>query len=198
MIPEYPLARDELRRWRPQLRGDPETEDIMAFYRAVAPLLHRPCKVVEVGVSWGRSLIYAAAQLVERGVAGDLVYGVDPYLGPGDPATGHSSMWYAEALKSLSAHAAAAEMQLIGLLRLPSPHAALLFEDRSIDLVLIDGCHAPEAVRLDLAAWSPVVKMGGYLAGHDYTAEFPGVVRAVNDRFGKAVVQRGTVWVVQM
>lgn len=40
--------------------------------------------------------------------------------------------------------------------------------DRSLDFVYIDGNHVFEAVIEDLTAWSPKVKKGGLIAGHDY------------------------------
>jgi len=42
------------------------------------------------------------------------------------------------------------------------------FEDRSLDLVYIDGDHRYEAVKRDICAWKPKLKRGGYLCGHDF------------------------------
>jgi cephalosporin hydroxylase len=57
--------------------------------------------------------------------------------------------------------------------------------DRSLDFVYIDGNHGYEAVLDDLAAWSPKVRTGGFISGHDYRVNaakpFIEVVEAVND-----------------
>jgi hypothetical protein len=53
-----------------------------------------------------------------------------------------------------------------------SLNASGKFEDRSIDVVYIDGDHRYEAVVQDIKKWLPKVKPGGYLAGHDYTDKY--------------------------
>jgi hypothetical protein len=64
--------------------------------------------------------------------------------------------------------------------RLPSFEGAKDFEDGSLDYVYIDGDHSFDFVMLDLIAWSPKVRQGGIVAGHDYY-EFrgAGVIAAV-------------------
>lgn len=39
---------------------------------------------------------------------------------------------------------------------------------KQFDLVYIDGRHEYEHVRADIMAWAPLVKVGGWLAGHDW------------------------------
>lgn len=53
-------------------------------------------------------------------------------------------------------------------LRMTSLKAAALVPDRSLDWVYIDGNHLREPVLADLAAWSPKVRSGGIISGHDY------------------------------
>ena len=63
------------------------------------------------------------------------------------------------------------------------------------DLVFLDADHSCEAVRADIAAWWPAVAPGGVLCGHDYCPEFPGVVKAVEERFPDARVYDGSsIW----
>lgn len=40
--------------------------------------------------------------------------------------------------------------------------------DRSLDFVYIDGDHSYDGALLDLRVWTPKVKRGGVIAGHDY------------------------------
>ena len=66
----------------------------------------------------------------------------------------------------------------------PSIEASKLFEDKSLDFVLIDADHSYEAVKEDLRAWVPKIKPGGVIAGDDYTSHtHPGVRRAVDEYF---------------
>jgi hypothetical protein len=56
----------------------------------------------------------------------------------------------------------------VRLVRAFSQDAARTFHDGSLDFVYIDANHALEFVVADLAAWSPKVRPGGIIAGHDY------------------------------
>jgi hypothetical protein len=66
-------------------------------------------------------------------------------------------------------------------LRLPSLEAARQVPDESLDFVFIDAIHLYEDARADIAAWLPKLRSGGVLAGHDYTPQFRGVMRAVDE-----------------
>lgn len=50
-----------------------------------------------------------------------------------------------------------------------------------LDFVYIDGSHLFENVAVDLKAWWPLVGPAGILAGHDFDATHPGVMKAVED-----------------
>ena len=52
---------------------------------------------------------------------------------------------------------------------MPSPPAADLFANQSLDLVFIDGDHEHDAVRNDMLAWLPKVRRGGIICGHEMT-----------------------------
>lgn len=54
------------------------------------------------------------------------------------------------------------------IVRAFSVDAARDVPDGSLDFVYIDGNHVEAAVLEDLAAWSPKVRRGGIVAGHDY------------------------------
>lgn len=72
------------------------------------------------------------------------------------------------------------------LLRCSSVEAARHMEDRSLDLVYIDGDHSYEAVKSDILCWLPKVKHGGYIAGHDFVDNGVfGVQQAVREFLGE-------------
>lgn len=60
------------------------------------------------------------------------------------------------------------------------------FADESLDIVYIDGMHDYENVKRDLLSWFPKVKLGGWIAGHDYDYldGHKGVIQAVDEVFG--------------
>lgn len=68
------------------------------------------------------------------------------------------------------------------------------------DVVYIDGDHSYEAVRADIAAYAGKLAAGGFLAGHDYHAGYPGVIQAVDEwRENKPVtVYEDGSWCVRM
>jgi|TARA_B100001094_G_C17831799_1_gene623571 predicted O-methyltransferase YrrM len=72
------------------------------------------------------------------------------------------------------------------------------FEDEECDVVYIDMEHTYEAVKKDIEYWLPKVKPNGIIAGHDYYDGFPGVVRAVDEKFHKSIVSimDDITWVV--
>ena len=63
----------------------------------------------------------------------------------------------------------------------------------------IDANHDYDAVVADLRAWRPKVKPGGVLAGHNYDAQWPDVVRAVDELTGgPEQTFQDTSWAVRL
>ena len=64
-------------------------------------------------------------------------------------------------------------------------------EDGSLDFVFIDASHDEESVIKDSKAWTPKVKQGGLICGHDL--HFPGVRSAIYKFFGKQRIREAGV-----
>ena len=75
-----------------------------------------------------------------------------------------------------------------------SLEAASVLEKESLDFVFIDGDHSYRAVKDDLAAWEPLVKRGGLVAGHDF-GSIDDVVWAVCEYRGLQKLRLGHDWV---
>jgi hypothetical protein len=58
------------------------------------------------------------------------------------------------------------------LIRAYSLNAAGMFNDEELGAVYLDGNHALDAIRADIAAWWPKVKIGGIVSGHDYNVRY--------------------------
>ena len=79
-----------------------------------------------------------------------------------------------------------------------SSEAVNRFEDESCDVVFIDMEHTYEAVKNDIKMWYKKIKPGGYIAGHDYVSGWPGVVKAVDESFGKEnIIKMDDCWIYQ-
>ncbi len=74
------------------------------------------------------------------------------------------------------------------------------FQDKTLDMIYIDGLHTYAAVNRDLQDWIPKVKIGGFITGHDFhRGKFPGVVRAVRELVGNGVrLFKDTSWLKQI
>jgi hypothetical protein len=84
------------------------------------------------------------------------------------------------------------------LIEKPTHEAAGEVADGSLDFVFIDADHRYDAVRQDIADWTPKLKPSGWLVGHDYLEHFDGVFRAVNEAFGgRHFVLPKTLWAIR-
>lgn len=72
----------------------------------------------------------------------------------------------------------------VTIIKKNSIDAAKEVVDSSLDFVFIDADHSYEAVKEDIEAWTPKVKKGGIVAGHDYyifKSGNRGVIMAVDE-----------------
>ena len=167
MPPMTPAESDE---YRPYIEG--WSTDILPWYRRVAAELPDGAAVVEVGVYYGRSLLFLAEELYTQGKTRCRLYGIDP-------CEWREGQWETLKRNQLSIGPAAGMVRVV---RIPSIEAATEFADRSLDLVFIDAEHDYTNVKRDIEAWTSKVKPNGLLAGHDYNeGAHPGVVQAVRE-----------------
>jgi hypothetical protein len=67
------------------------------------------------------------------------------------------------------------------------------FADGELDFVFIDADHSYEAVQKDIADWTPKVRAGGVVFGHDIN--WPTVQKAVVEAFGnKYMKESDNIW----
>ncbi len=177
-----------------RIHGWMNYEDI--YRRAVASIPENG-QIVEVGVWQGRSLCFLAEVALAIGKRCQ-IYGVDPFRNFVAVDRGYPRELRETVRNHSWLHLAAANLHeqgvldYVNLLQLRSLQAARIFERESLDFVWIDGAHDYETVRADIAAWWPLIKRGGILAGHDYNKSQ--VRRAVRDSdlHGGRVTPTGT------
>ena len=178
--------------------------------------------VVEVGVAFGKSLLYLAQRIKETGK--DIrVMAVDPWLPypehhfltvPPQADTPDSERFaYEYAARHggifpafLHALYDSGLSDIVDVVRAPSVAVARMFSapppgTRPVHFVFIDAYHVYEHVKADIDAWWATGPE--WMAGDDYNpgseVDFPGVWKAVHEKFGaENVGQRQTTsWVVR-
>jgi hypothetical protein len=160
--------------WNDQLRP---------LYELLVPELPDPCHVVEVGAWAGKSTAHMSVLLINSGKR--FQFGVvDHWQGANhsyyqDPSVQQRDV-YREFLDNLNP-----VLHLLDLHKCASVDAAKRYADHSLDMVVIDEDHNYEPTFASIAAWIPKVKPGGFICGDDHIPEFPGVIRACTDFFGK-------------
>jgi len=132
----------------------------------------RSVRVVEIGVSHAENTDF----LLRHSVDIAAYFGVDPYLDREDAL---------EVAQSVYKRYPQAE-----LLRETSAEALSRFDDRSLDLVFVDGDHSYGHCKHDVVNWGRKVRPGGVLCGHDFALEFPGCVQAVLEEIPAGQVLR--------
>lgn len=80
----------------------------------------------------------------------------------------------------------------------PSSLVVPAFSDNYFDFIFIDGMHDYESVKEDIRMCFPKLRVGGKVAFHDYGVDcgWDGVLKAVNEAFGKPDVIHGCIAVV--
>jgi hypothetical protein len=150
---------------------------------------------VEVGAFVGLSSIVMAREIAKSGKRIKFIV-VDHFRGsPGE--TEHAAYLKTHDLKTEFdrniAHAGVAGT--IDVMVMPSLMAATAFDNGSLQFVFIDASHKYDDVCADIAAWLPLVNIGGALAGHDYHDSWPSVRRAVDESGGPRHEVHGDCWI---
>lgn len=124
--------------------------------------------------------------------------GIDPYIGSDGTFPGEFSQtldpdvaWY-KANTVMEGHGTRAQ-----LVAVTSEEAAAQVPDGSVDAIFVDGCHLYDCVKQDFKLWLPKMRRNipVLVAGHDFSPQWPGVVRAVHEqRVGGAEVFLASDW----
>ena len=157
-----------------------------AELRKLRELAAQSADVVEVGSWKGRS----TKELLES--CKGTVFAVDHWQGsPNDfsSVVAKGSDIYAEFIKNVGHY------PNLRILKGSSVDMAEEFNGTRVDTVFIDAGHSYEECKADIDAWLP--KCRKFICGHDYTS-FPGVKKAVDDRFGDSVKSVQDIWYVQL
>jgi len=144
---------------------------------------------VEVGSWKGRSASFMGVEIANSGKQIDF-WCVDTW--DGSPELLNDPDVVSGELQDVFLKNTAPVKKYIHALKEESVKAASIFKDEVCDFVYIDADHSYEAVKADIEAWLPKVKVGGVLAGDDRTAE--GVAQALAELLPEHEID-GVNWV---
>ncbi len=152
--------------------------------------------IAEIGTFNGRST-HALASGSKNTVQ---LYCIDPWLSMEkeysfeDDTNEKASKRYNDFLERTKAMPGVA--QRLTVYRESSIAASTRFEDKSVDMIFIDGDHSYQSVINDIEAWLPIAKK--IICGHDYSPGWPEVMKAVNEKFGDKVKSLDTIWWIDL
>ena len=174
-------------------------------YKQFADQLKDHQIMVELGSWKGQSAAYMAAELKMQNKNGVKFFCVDTWEGTSDEEHG-GDKWVKEGklFEKFTDNLREVSDYYIPL-RMTTERASYLFPEQSIDICFVDADHSYEGVTKDLELWTPKVKPGGIMSGHDYDptgSAWQERRRAVDDfwgKFGKEVkATGGLTWMVQL
>lgn len=154
---------------------------------------------VEVGAFKGKSAAFMAVEIANSGK--DIIFDVvDTFEGSVTVPEEHQSRnprtkdYYSYFLENVKPG-----IEYIRPFPLGSVEASKRYDNQSLDFVFIDADHRYENVKADIQAWHPKVKNHGFIGGHDYRSNCPGVWKAVREHFSPTLIKRiGTSWMVRV
>ena len=172
------------RKWRYTPGMGAEVELVWLYEMA-----HKMETIVEIGSYQGQS-----THALLTGTKG-MVYSVDPFMPYAEIPKYTQDVFHAFVHNVGS-------FENLRYLRLTSAQASRIFDDKSIDMVFIDGAHDYDNVKLDIECWLPKTKK--IICGHDYyecdsKAVIYGIVKATKEKFGDKVKKgAGSLWYVEL
>lgn len=145
--------------------------DFQNYYQAVAEQMPNGARLVEAGVSNGRSIIFLAEALLNLGKEFRLI-GVD-----------NLSYGGAKQLNTIISNIGKSGLgEYIEFWALDSLVASCEFNDGYLHHVFLDSSHQYQQTKQELRCWHSKILHGFFLSGHDYfSEENPGVRQAINE-----------------
>lgn len=155
---------------------------------------------VEIGSWKGRSTAYMAVDIINSNknikfYAVDTWDGSEEHLDINNPSY-EPLLQYPDGLYKHFKNNIVPVESVVTPIRNTSVEASKLFEDNSIDYIMIDAAHDYENVLLDIKHWYPKLAEAGIISGDDL--DWPGVKQAVDEVFGNDYINyENKIWVRQ-
>lgn len=139
----------------------------------------------ELGVRWGQTSRYVLENTDCRMIGVDLMQ-----VQPEKEETYEAWPW--ERYEAMVQDIEKTWPDRFDMRRMDTSAAAKTLEDGELDFVFIDADHSYEGVKTDIEMWTPKVRKGGMIVGHDI--DRVGVKQAVVEAFGNAWATHEKRW----
>lgn len=168
------------------IEGWSNEDDQLQLLNTILSELQGDIVIAEIGVYCGRCTAMWNVELINQNRIYQY-YGIDHFLGSEE----HEKKDYFSVAKSNLEPI----IDKIRLICENSESASTLFNNCYFDILYIDASHDYKSVKNDIENWLPKVKTGGYICGDDYSVKWPGVIAAVNEKFGNVKIIGKRQWV---
>jgi Methyltransferase domain len=167
-----------------------------AFYKSILDNLPDNSHIVEIGSFKGRSSSFLAVEIANSNKKIKLDC-IDNWLGSAEHQYNGISrdsdvvdgVLYESFLKNMEP-----VKDYYTPIRMDSLDASKLYRDESLDFVFIDASHDYLSVKKDIEHWTPKVKPGGIISGHDFKDDTE-LKKAVVEIFrGRVQFGLGSCW----
>lgn len=163
-------------------------EDLINYVDSFIPTSQM--KILEIGSYVGESTMQFAKRF-------NTVVSIDPFLDDYDKDDPACYCWPFNMVYWRFIHNTL-DYPNIKSLRLKSDEAVGILKHFQWDMVYIDGLHTYEGVMADISNYKPLIKPGGFIAGHDYIDSAFGVKKAVDECFKVDYTFKDTSWIVRV
>ena len=159
--------------------------DLIEYINEISPT--KKMKMVEIGSYLGESTLVFADHFKE-------VITIDPFLDDYDPND--------EACKHVSLSVVHEQFLLniegknnIKHIHKLSDDAIEDLKTQSFDFIYIDGLHTYDQIKKDIENYLPLIKKGGFIAGHDYHPNHQGVIDGIDEMLKIDQTFSDTSWI---
>ena len=175
------------------------------LYKQFADILQDGMVMTELGSWKGQSASLIATELKNANKKGVRFFCIDTWQGTSEDEHG-GDKWVKEGklFEKFQDNLSKVSDYYIPL-RMTTEQASHHFPEQSVDICFVDADHSYDGVYKDLELWTPKIKSGGIISGHDYCPQnscWQECKKAVDDfwgKFGKEVkAVGGLAWMVQL
>ena len=156
-------------------------------------------RIAEIGVFLGRSIAIFHEVLSKHNIQHEII-GIDHFEGSPEHQSGMFPMPnYQDALNNIEQIKQNNLDALdITLIKGNSLDIVKCYDNETFDMVYIDAQHEYEPVYNDIMAWKSKVKKGGYLCGDDYSSNWNGVIKAVDELIPDRKIISSNQWYIKL